>query len=141
MPIDRINPRSLFLIDGIGALISAVLLGLIMPHWVTFFGIPEKSLYILAFIPCTFIIYDIFCYFYGYHSSLSLKLIAFLNLLYCCISIGLVIYKREELTVYGWLYIMIEIVIIIFLVTIELRVASSYGKAGYPSYKEKRSKN
>ncbi len=120
----RFNPRKLFLIDGLGAIFSAFMLGVVLVKLETAFGIPSSSLYILAIFPVFFAIFD----FYGYqkkHSSLGqfLKIIALLNLLYCCLSIGFAFYHKETITTLGWMYIFVEILIIITLAVIELKVA------------------
>ena len=55
MPIlNKINPKKLFLIDSLGALISAVMLGLVLTRFEHIFGMPQNVLYFLSFIACTF---------------------------------------------------------------------------------------
>ena len=83
------NPRRLFLIDGFGALLSAILLGIVLIKFETIFGIPKSTLYFLASLPCLFAIYDFYCFF-GMNDKLSgsLNRIAIINLFYCCLSIG-----------------------------------------------------
>jgi hypothetical protein len=62
MPIKRIvewsntNPKKLFLIDGLGALLSAILLGVVLVQLEYLFGIPKSTLYFLASLPCLFTI-------------------------------------------------------------------------------------
>ena len=56
------NPKKLFLIDGLGALVSAFFLGVVLVRLESFFGIPPFILYFLAFLPCLFAAYDFFCY-------------------------------------------------------------------------------
>lgn len=48
-----------------------------------------------------------------------LKVIAVLNFLYCCISLALVLYHYHTLTKLGWIYILIEIIIVLLLAIIE----------------------
>jgi len=50
-----------------------------------------------------------------------LKGIAIANVLYCCLTIGLVIYHRTTLTNWGVSYFLLEMVIIISIVITELR--------------------
>ena len=122
----RINPRKLFQIDGFGAILSAVLLGIVLVKLEMVFGIPKLTLYLLASLPCLFAIYDFYCYFkIDKNLGLFLKGIAITNLFYCCLSIGLAIYHKDEITNLGWIYIGVEVVIIVALATIELRVAKS----------------
>lgn len=118
------NPKKLFLIDGIGALLSAFLLGIVLVTLESIFGIPTTMLYILASLPIFFAIYD----FYSYQKendklSRFLKGIAIMNLLYCKLSIGLAFFHYQKITYWGWTYIILEVIIIITLAIVELRVA------------------
>ena len=57
------TPKQLFILDGLGALLSAFLLGVVLVKLESVFGIPKNTLYFLAFLPCLFAIYDFYCYF------------------------------------------------------------------------------
>ena len=46
--------RILLLADGIGALVSAIMLGIVLPNFQPLVGMPLKELYILAAIPVVF---------------------------------------------------------------------------------------
>ncbi|WP_408024430.1 hypothetical protein [Tenacibaculum sediminilitoris] len=119
-----LNPKKLFLIDGLGAVLSAFLLGVILVNFESVIGIPPSTLYSLAIFPIIFTFYDFYCYQKAYNSLKPfLKGIAILNLLYCCFSIGLVFYHFKTITSVGWIYILIEVLIIITLSIIELTVA------------------
>ena len=119
----ELNPKKLFLIDGFGAILSAFLLGIVLVKFEIIFGIPSSVLYPLATIPIFFAIYDFYCYRKGHQKvGLLLKGIAVLNLIYCFISLGLVSYQFETSTDLGWIYILIEITIVLTLAIIEFRV-------------------
>lgn len=121
-----INVRSLFLIDGFGALLSAFLLGILLVKFESYFGIPKNTLYLLASIPCVFALYDFYCYFrVEKRLGQYLRVIAIANVLYCCLSIGLAFYHAEFLTLLGWVYIIIEVIVVLFLVRIELKAGRS----------------
>jgi hypothetical protein len=120
------NPKRLFIIDGLGAIVSAFFLGIVLVKLDKFFGIPTSALYFLAALPCLFAIYDFFSYIKsGNNIGLFLKGIAITNLLYCCLSIGLAIYHIDVITYLAWLYIIIEVMIVSTIAFIELRVATS----------------
>ena len=124
--LNKIKPKQLFLIDGLGAFVSAFLLGIILVNFESFFGMPREVLYPLAIIPCVFAVYSFFCFFRIPEKWRSfLKIIAIANLLYCCLTMSLVIYFYSELTVLGLLYFVLELAIILFLVFIELKMASN----------------
>lgn len=86
---------------------------------------PLKALYWLAFIPCLFCIYSFVCFWrIRENGSPYLKIIAVANLLYCCLTAGLVIYFRQQLTALGILYFVLEMVVITVLSIVELKIAS-----------------
>lgn len=120
-----LSPQKLFLIDGIGAMLSAFLLGVVLIKLEWLFGIPSSILYLLAAFPLFFAVYD----YYSYQQSSSiqkklLKGIALLNILYCCLSIGLTVYHQAVITYWGWIYIIFEVIIVMVLAFLELKVAS-----------------
>ena len=124
MNINISNPRKLFVIDGFGALLSAFLLGVVLVKYEWFFGIPKMTLYFLALLPCLFAIYDLFCYYSEErYIARRLKVIAFINISYCLLSFVLAVYHIDVISWYGWVYIIIEIFIVIFLANIQLKVS------------------
>jgi hypothetical protein len=117
-------PKKLFLLDGFGALLSAFLLGLVLVKFKSIFGIPLKTLYLLAFFPLLFVIYDFFCFTMVKKSfSPFLKVLAYANIMYCILSLTMVIYHFEKIKTLGWIYILLEILIVVLLAIIELKTA------------------
>ena len=126
MPIEHliskaeVNPKNLFLIDGLGAILSAFLLGFVLVKFQIIFGIPPSTLYILAVMPLFIALCDFYCYRKSNQKTgLLLKIIAILNLTYCSISLGFVFYHFETITNLGLVYILIEIVIVLLFAIIE----------------------
>lgn len=118
------HPKRLFLIDGIGAIFSAFLLGIVLVKLEGVFGIPVSVLYILATLPIFFAIYDFYSYQKEHHQFSSLlKGIATMNLLYCLLSIGFAFYHHQIITFWGWAYLISEISIVMVLAILELKVA------------------
>ena len=131
MPVQRLiknirfNPKQLFIIDGVGALFSAFMLGVVLVRFESVFGIPIHALYILSLIPIGFVMYDIIAYnLDDNYLYLSLKIIAVLNFLYCWFSIGLSFYHIASITIFGWCYIIIEVLIIGGIVTLEWKISN-----------------
>lgn len=119
-----LNPQKLFLIDGLGAILSAFLLGVVLTRFEQVFGIPSKTLYFLAIIPIFFAIYDLYSYQKKHQKvGLLLKGIAILNLIYCLISVALIGLHLNTITIFGCIYFLIEIVIVLILMSIEFKVA------------------
>ena len=120
-----LNSKALFLIDGLGALLSAFLLGVVLVKLENIFGIPTKVLYILASLPCVFALYDLYAYLIvKKNQKYFLITIAVMNLSYCFISIGLAYQHYQQITVFGWIYILLEIIILIVLIIIEFQTAA-----------------
>lgn len=120
-----LNPRTLLFIDGCGALLSAFLLGVLLPRFESLFGMPREALYLLASLPYLFVIYDVICYL-SIQTNLAfyLRIIGFANLGYCLISMVFVLHHCQELTNLGLIYFMLELAIVIFLTGIELNTAA-----------------
>ena len=115
--------KKLFLLDGCGAILSAFLLGIVLVEFESVFGIAKSVLYSLAMLPCFFAVYDFYCFFKITNNlGRFLKGIAVANLLYCCLSIGLVSLHYQETTCWGWTYIIIEVIVVVGIAFIELRV-------------------
>jgi len=118
------NPKKLLLIDGVGAIVSAFLLGIVLVQLNDLVGIPIPTLYFLAFLPCLFAIFDLYHYQKTNNQvATPLKIIATVNLLYCCLSIGLGIYHFETITFLGWVYVVVEVMIVVGIAVWELSVA------------------
>lgn len=118
------KPKLLFLVDGLGALLTALLLALVLVKLEWFFGIPSSMLYILAVMPIFYMIFDYYCYNkVNLNISKYLKTIASLNLLYCFVSIAFSLFHYQDLRLWGWLYIIGEITIIVSLSIFEFFIA------------------
>lgn len=118
------KPKSLFFIDSIGALITVFSLFVIVRQFKAYFGMPEKELTYLSIIAFCFCFYSFSCFLFLKRGFTPfIKLIGIANLIYCALTIGLVIKYYSLLTIIGVTYFLIEIVIICVLSYIELNVA------------------
>ncbi len=120
----KTNPKKLLIIDGVGAIISAFLLGVVLVKFENIFGIPKQTLYILASLPVLFAIYDLYAFKQENNKIyMFIKNIALLNILYCFILIGFAFYHIETIKFFGWIYIIVEIFIVAILASIELKIS------------------
>jgi len=120
------NPKQLFLIDSLGAVLTAFSLGVILTRFEHIFGMPRSILYILSLVACGFAVYSFCCYlFINKNWRPFLTVIAIANLMYCCVTFALIIYLWEELTIWGVGYFLAEIIVIIILVSIEFQAIMS----------------
>lgn len=120
--LSNLSFKKLFLIDGIGAMFTALLLGQVLARFESVFGMPKHILYVLAGIAGCFALYSFLC------STLLkenwgpyLRGIAISNTLYCITTLGLVIYLNASLTGLGIAYFIGEIIVVMLLVSIEFR--------------------
>lgn len=120
-----LNTKKLLLIDAIGALLSALLLTVVLTRFESAFGMPKKVSYLLGLIAFIFAAYSLLSYVLTRTIwKAYLRIIAFSNLVYCCVTIGVVIYFKNELTSLGFIYFLAEIGIIVILANFELNVSS-----------------
>jgi hypothetical protein len=124
--LSTISTKKLFLIDGTGAMVSALLLSLVLANFEAFFGMPKFVLYILSLIAFAFSL-NSFANFITIpaNPAIRLKLVAIANAAYCCLVAGLLIYYYQQLTLYGLLYFVAEKTIVLVLVYIELKTAAA----------------
>lgn len=117
----KTNPKKLFVIDGYGAIISAFFLGVVLVKLEHLFGIPKQTLYLLAFLPLLFAAFDFYAYRNAHiDTSKNLKVIATINTLYCILSLALTLYHIDVILPLGWIYIILELAIVLALSYIEL---------------------
>lgn len=115
------NPKRLFLLDGLGALTSAGLLFFLLAGFEDIFGMPKAVLHVLSLIAIFFAAYSFSCFLIVKKNwKVFLSLIAAVNIIYCFITLGYVIYDYPQLTTLGLLYFIGEIAVILALVYLEL---------------------
>jgi hypothetical protein len=120
----RLTSHPLLLIDGLGALLSAFLLGVVLVQLEHLVGMPIRACYLLAIWPVLFALFDGWAYFFAPSPhSRYLRIIAYLNFGYCGFSASMIVRHAEQLTHWGWLYFGLEIAIVLSLATVELWVA------------------
>ena len=121
--LDKItsNPKKLFLVDSLGAVLTAFFLGVILVRFEDSFGMPKTILYFLSSIACIYAIYSMCCYFIlpNIWGPYLMKGIIIANLVYCCLTIVLVFYFYQKLTILGLSYFLLELLIISGLIIIE----------------------
>lgn len=121
-PKFKINRQNIFLIDGLGASLSAIFSGLILPLFSEKLGIPPWLLYGMATIAVTFCIYSLFVHFgsKAYRPEFLLAIIL-ANFTYCIFSTILIIFW-PGVTFYGRLVLAYEAIVVLGVIAIEVRV-------------------
>lgn len=120
----KLDSRKIFLLDGIGGLITSFMLFFILRNFEEYFGMPGNVLIWLSALGLVYGIYSLSCYFFVRKNlNKFLKIIAVANIIYCVIT-GLLIYVHyNSLTSLGVIYLVVEIFIILGLVRMELKLA------------------
>lgn len=125
MTMKLLNSKKLFLIDGLGALLSAFLLGIILVRFESVFGMLPDVLHFLAAIACVLAAYSLTRYFLTKTPrGIHFKIIGWANLAYCCLTLAAMLYFSNQISLLGILYFSGEIGIILTLAMLELRAGS-----------------
>lgn len=121
------SPKLLFLIDAIGALLTAVCMLFILKPFQFHIGIPAHVLNILAVIAGGLSLYSFCCFFFLTSGrNLFLVIIGTANILYCIFTGLLLILHFETISIIGLSYFLIEIGVIISLAINEFKTAIHY---------------
>lgn len=117
------KPKNIFLVDGLGALLTALLLFLILRPFNNHFGMPKITLIYLSIIALIFAFYSITCFFLLIENwKPFLKIISIANLLYCALTFVLLIRYHQSITILGVAYFSGEILVICGLTFLELKI-------------------
>lgn len=120
------NPEKLFRVDGTGALITSVLLFVLLKFPALNSGLPSVILICLLLISVLIAVYSFACSFViKKNRKRFIMLNGILNTLYCCLTFGLLMYYRQEVTVLGITYFVLEILIIGVLIYVEFLTAKT----------------
>lgn len=115
------NTNRIFLIDSFGAFLTAFFLFAILRTFNEYVGMPQVTLTILSVIALVFCIYSISCFFYV-NKNWKPFLIAIIvaNLMYCTLTLGLLIHFYPQMTFLGITYFVVEIALVCGLVLFEI---------------------
>ncbi|TGM66091.1 hypothetical protein EHQ94_12475 [Leptospira meyeri] len=117
------NPKYIFLIDGLGAILSGVLLSLVLPLFIDSLGMSKQSLFILAILPFVYAVYSLLCCFLNpFQWKFYLRVIAIANLLYCLITMVYLVLNIKQTTVICEIYFVLEMIVVVSLATFEWKL-------------------
>jgi hypothetical protein len=116
-------------VDGLGAALTAFMLGGILPIFIEYIGMPEYVLFSLSSIALTFAVYSLSCFFLNVENlRLFLAIIIFCNIMYCLLTAALMVLLRESLTVFGLIYFIGEQFVVMTLIVVEFLVFANREK-------------
>lgn len=114
------RPSLLFLTDSVGAFMTCFMLLGVLPNLEDHFAMPAPILTLLGIIAAAFFIYSGICFFLVKHSwGKYLSIIMVANILYCCLTVTILILYYPSLTYLDISYFVGEIIIVSLLVFIE----------------------
>ena len=118
----QLNEKSIFLMDGLGALLSASCTGLLLPFYSEWIGLPNRVLFGLAALALAYSIYSLSCFFFikRIRPAMLLAIIA-ANLIYCLIAAAVLV-SALEITKVGEWYLIGESAIILGIILVEAKV-------------------
>ncbi len=124
------NPKILFLVDSIGALISALLLWAVLRPLHAQFGLPRTTLAYLALSAAVLCSYSACCFlFIRSNPAPFIRVIALANILYSGATAALLMAGSDRATILGFVYFTAEIIIISVLAFLEMKAAGIIGKS------------
>jgi len=122
----KLSPKALFLIDGLGAIVTAFFLRVVLVKMNHLIGMNIPTLELLFTVAVFLAFFSLTNYFLNPTNWQSrLKFIAFMNFFYAIASAGLLIFYRQEILPLGYLYFIVEILIILFIARIEYLKSST----------------
>ena len=108
------NAKVVFLIDAIGALLSALFIFIILNYFENQIGLPAKTLIFLIIIAIVLSIFSFCCYlFQNNNLKQNLKVISRANILYCILTIFTLFAYRQVITKLGLLYFIFEVIALV----------------------------
>ena len=113
----RITRRQTFIIDGIGALVSVLLLGVILPMFADRLGLPPHIFRSLALWALGCLVFDtLVLASFPEPPRKWLARVMSLNATYCVITACLMWQHQDVITVLGWSYFALEMLVLMCLV-------------------------
>ena len=116
------HPKTVFLIDGLGAVLSATLLGLVLAPLHSDIGMPKETLILLSSIAFVFALYSLSCYaFAGKQAQRLLFPIIMANSGYSVFTLVSLYRYHQQLSDLGLTYFVGELAILFILVFVEYK--------------------
>lgn len=117
------DPRFIFLLDGSGGIVTFCMYQFVLPQFETIFFLPHEIMQKFSIFGILYAIFSLSCWkFAGPKPFRFLGVIAFANLLFCGISLNILIQQFQQLSLIDVLYLVGEKFIILSLVYLELRL-------------------
>lgn len=113
--------KKLFLIDGIGALLSFTTLIIIITFFQVHFGIPRLFLIIFSVIAFGLSLFALVNFRSKKHHQARVFITILLNIIYCMLSFFILVTFWNEIRLLGVIYMVLEKLVVLILVTYEIK--------------------
>ncbi len=122
----KLTPNKLFLIDAIGALLTAATHGIIFIIFIEYIGLGAEKLYFLSALACLFFLFSSVNSAKLFSSwRRNLKIISSGNLIFCLITLSMVFLYFEQMTLFAKIYFLWEAILVLVLAFFELKYAKT----------------
>ncbi len=115
--------RGILLLDGLGALVTAGSVGLLLPALEPWIGVPAAALHVLGAVAVALATFSLSRHFTRRTTPGALRFIALANLSYCAFTVGLLVWLWPAPTAWALAYFGGEIAIVALLASRELALA------------------
>ena len=121
------NPKWLFVIDGLGGLLTFLMYGFVLPQFAAYFFLPPSIMSTFSWIGLGYAIFSLFCSLIHPRTpskltARMLQFIAIANVLFCVLSMSVLILHFEKLSRLDVAYLLYEKLVILTLVVAEIRL-------------------
>lgn len=124
--MNPLTAKKIFLMDALGALLSAWFLIVILLWLNVYVNMPTAVLSFLSAIAVAFCVYSTLCFFFvKTRPKPFLRIIITANVLYGCLTTGLLIVYYAQLTALGLTYFVLEIIVISIIVFFEIKATQT----------------
>lgn len=127
-PAIELSLPFIFLIDGLGTLLTATMVGVVIPRFADLVGMPPPILHTLTVVALIFSVYSFACYRHKVVHRSFLVTIAVANGFYCLANLIIVLWQASQLTILGICYFLIESMLIATLAAYEWKTARRLDK-------------
>ena len=119
----KFTERTMFICDGIGALLSALMLGIVLPEFQSLVGLPTSILHLLAGLASLYAVYDFCCLRWVDHRNprwLSGVIVA--NLSHLVLTLRYLWVYRSDIQIFGVAYFVGELLVILVIVIYQVKI-------------------
>lgn len=125
------NPKRIILLDGVGAAFSLLVLLVLFFFFQEEVGFSNDVFLLLIITAVSIVAFDAFCYFHvDPPYQRYILVMALSNVAYSVFTAVGLVYHADQISLFTWIYFSLEIIILAFLVSLELRVAFEANSEG-----------